>query len=156
MKKFLLSFIVLVSLCCAVALAACGNSQSELVLNKYYILSDDVKADVSEQVTYVFFADGTGEYTYHYDYEGSSGYSEHSHYVIKFKYTYTDSDKSAVVCFYDGVETLEVNTSAVSTGWTRLLTVSKNVLMATGSYGYSFYINEDYLSTIPNYQQTAA
>lgn len=153
MKKLaIFTTLIVTALCCVFAFTACENDDTTgLVTDKHYIKSSDVRKDADEQVFYVFHSDGTGEYTYHYDYE-SSLYPEHNHYVISFKYTYVDSDKSAVVCFYDGIERLDGDDGSYTfTSWTELVTVSKNVLTTVGNYGYIFWINEDYLNTIPNY-----
>ena len=144
---------LILTLCCGLALTACGKAEATagtLAMNKRYIRESDVKEDSSKQISYVFYSNGTGKYTYHYDYESIFN-PEHSHYVITFQYTYADNDKSAVVCFYDSFEALEGNTTEALTDWSTLVTVSKNVLATTGSYGYTFWINEDYLKNIPNF-----
>lgn len=145
MRKLAVFAILLVTtLCCAFAFTACG-SDAKLVMNKRYIYYVEVKKDVAEQSSYVFHSNGTGEYTNHTD----DNYGSHKHYVIHFKYTYVDKEKSAVVCFYDSLERLEGDDGKyTSTTWSSLVTISKNVL-ATGSS--TLWINEDYLKTIPNY-----
>ena len=151
--------LIVTALCCVFALSACEDKDvSALAMDKRYISEDDVKKEYNQQLSYVFHSNGTGEYTRHYDYisifeDGSS----HLHYKIHFKYTYVDSDKSAVVCFYDSIERLDGDDGTMNpTNWSMLLTVSKNVLATAGSYGYGFWINEDYLKKIPNFgAQTA-
>lgn len=162
MKKLaVLVMTVLVALTCSLAFVSCTDdaSAAALVMNKRYIQSSYVN-DTENQRYYVFHANGTGEYTYHYDYDSEydSSYSEHSHYKIHFKYTYVDQDKSAVVCFYDSMERLDGDNGKanVSTSWSNLLTVSKNVLSTAGTYGYNFWINEDYLKTIPHFGEKTA
>ncbi|MCH5147375.1 MAG: hypothetical protein J1F61_05175 [Clostridiales bacterium] len=144
MKKIaVFLMLVVVTLCCAFAFTACG-SDGKLAMDKRYIFSSEVKKDAAEQSSFVFHSNGTGEYTLHDDYS-------HAHYVIHFKYTYADSDKSAVVCFYDSITTLDGDDgSYTSTNWSRLVTISKNVLVTGAS---TFWINEDYLKTIPNYSK---
>lgn len=144
MKKIaVFLMLVVVTLCCAFAFTACGND-GKLAMDKRYIYEDDAKADSAEQRSYIFHSKGTGEFTYHYD----SG-SMHEHYVIHFKYTYADSDKSAVVCFYDSITRLDGDDGSYTlTNWSRLVTISKNVLVTGAS---TYWINEDYLKTIPNF-----
>lgn len=152
MKKIVaFTMVIIVVLICAFTFAACGEADSvtTLVMNKRYINEVHVSRDVKNQSSYVFHSDGTGEYTYHYDYS-----STHEHYIIHFKYTYVDSENSAVVCFYDSMERLDGDDGkGGSTGWSNLITVSKNVLATVGPSDYVFWINEDYLKTIPNFRQ---
>lgn len=167
MKKLaVFTMMLIVAFCCAFGLTACGEKantvgdDAALVINKRYIREYDANnkeksEQESEQFYYVFYLNGTGELVRHYDYNSSYGdeYSDHFHYSVHFKYTYVDSDKSAVVCFYDSFERLEGDDgkASVSSDWSRLITVSKNLLATTGSGGYLFWINEDYLKTIPNF-----
>ena len=164
MKKLaIFMMLIIIAICCMFAFSACeeDDNVSVLAIDKRYILANDVKKEVNKQDSYVFHFDGTGEYTLHYDYilwdEANDEKNTHNHYKIHFKYTYVDGDKSAVVCFYDNIERLEGdNGKANPTDWSALLTVSKNVLATAGSYGYVFWINEDYLKAIPNFgKQTA-
>ena len=147
MKKIaIFLMLVVVTLCCAFAFTACGND-GKLAMDKRYIYEGDAKADSDEQRSYIFHSRGTGEYTYHFD----DSYGSHYHYVIHFKYTYVDEDKSAVACFYDSITRLDGDDgSYTSTTWSSLVIISKNVL-TTGSS--TFWINEDYLKTIPNYSK---
>lgn len=144
---------VFVALICTFTFSACSGTDAsassgvaKLAMNKRYIRSGYVNENIENQDFYVFYANGTGEYTYHYE----STYS-HSHYKIYFKYTYVDSDKSAVACFYDSIERLDGDGGGyVSTKWYELVTVSKNVLTTVGT-SYVFWINEDYLKMIPHF-----
>lgn len=154
MKKILaITMLLVVTICCAFAFTACG-SDSKLAMNKLYIREEDVGKEVQD--SYIFHSNGTGEYTYHYDYESSvsSEYNYSRHYIIHFKYTYVDKDKSAVVCFYNSIERLEGDDGSYKSAseWSKLVTVSKNVLATVGSTSYVFWINEDYLDEIPNYR----
>lgn len=143
MKKLaVFTILIVITLSCAFAFTACG-SDAKLAMEKRYIHEADVGE--SNQRSYLFHSNGTGEYTFHYD-----SATTHSHYIIHFKYTYVDNDKSAVVCFYDSVEILQGNSSNPGKTWSNLVTVSKNVLTTVGS-GYVFWINEDYLDEIPNF-----
>lgn len=149
LAKFLSLFAVLVAMFGAlVAFSAC-DSEYELKMNTRYIDEEDTDLATEQQTYYIFNSNGMGAYHYYYN----SSYDGVYDYVITFKYVYADSDKSAVVCFYDGVEYSDnhIATKSVSSEWNRLLTVSGNVLASAGSYGYTFFINENYLPQIPNY-----
>lgn len=156
MKKIIAFVIItIVALICTFTFVACSNTddptsstQATLVMNKRYIHEEYVRSETKSQLSYIFHADGTGEYTYHDDYLGNY-LEEHNHYIIHFKYTYVDADKSAVVCFYDSIERLDGDDGKyTSTTWSVLLTVSKNVLATSASI---FWINEDYLKTLSHF-----
>ena len=134
-------------LCCGLALTAC-NGGGKLQMNKKYILSYDVNNAASSQSYFIFKHNGTGQYYSHNE------SWKNTHYVINFKYTWVDDEKSAVMCFYDSHQALDGDNgehSYVSSRWSMLLTVSKNVLMHVGTSGYTFYINKNYLKTISNF-----
>lgn len=169
MKKFTAMILCLAAfLGCLFAFSACtetnesgdekeSGKQSEinvsaLTMEKHYYRETDIRLDKRD--SYLFHANGTGEYEYHYDYISEYVWDSdvHQHYIIHFKYTYVDNDKSSVVCFYDSLEGLDGDDgSYISTGWSELITVSQNVLMTVGS-SYIFWINEDYLGEIPNFK----
>lgn len=154
MKKKLVGFILLiVTVCCAVfSLSACGVNSGNvagLEMDKKYIYYDSVNEDKNEYESYyIFYANGTGKRRCFKIVTSSV-----DDYTINFKYTFVDKDKSAVVCFYDSVDYGDKHNTSYkpSSDWSVLLTVSKNVLCSAGIYGYSFYINENYLKTIPNF-----
>ncbi|MDE7439382.1 MAG: hypothetical protein K2N23_02625 [Clostridia bacterium] len=153
-KRIVLVLLTAVIACFALfGLSACDSNVGQLQMDKKYFDSDYLDFTNGSEEYYIFHSDGTGEYRYYspyYSYDNSL-HSSSVDYTINFKYTYADEDKSAVVCFYDSVEYGSENGSAiVSTGWSGLLTVSKNVL-CWGSSIIGFYINEDYLETIPNF-----
>ena len=169
MKKILTTLIaaILACMCMAAVMTGCnsadgtdagagGDAVAALQMEKRYL--DSYSSEYRDMSCYyLFHADGTGEYTYHFDYyyddkDHPSDMDDHEHYTIRFKYTYADADKSAVVCFFDGVTYLENNGETVDSRWSQLLTVSENVLIAAGSSS-GVYVNEDYLKTIPNYNQ---
>lgn len=130
-----------------------GNSEYALQTDKKYIRDDDTNKTAYEQNYVLFRADGTGERRCYYIYNGEEDSKYNEDYTIKFKYTYVDSDKSAVVCLFDSVEYGKKHPAGgdkVSSDWTALYTVSKNVCAAGGS-GYTFFINEDYLKQLPNF-----
>ena len=152
---------IIIALVCTFTFVACSNADATddsdvatLVMNKRYINKNYVSKDTEKQIFYVFHANGTGEYTYHYDHDYVDASFEshtHNHYIIRFNYTYVDDDKSAVVCFYDSIERLDGDDGTYkATTWTQLVTVSKNVLV-TVETSYIFWINEDYLKTLPHF-----
>ena len=158
MKKKLVIFVSLIicSLALMLALPACdkpsddasGAEVSDLQYAKKYIPKAHVNNDTD--CYYMFLADGTGIYRYYYKYEDALfDATDIYDYTVYFKYTYADNDKSAVVCLFDSVEYGSTdNMKDVKTNWSIMLTVSKNVLCTTSG---SFYINEDYLTEIPNF-----
>lgn len=153
MKKVLsMLLVIMTSLFAICSFSACSDddasqSQFQLQMGKKYIMSSHITISEYEQEYYVFYPDETGEYRYYYSY--SDGVI--SDYKVKFKYTYTDAEKSSIACFYDSVTYGdEHNYGEVGSNWTRLLMVSKDVVC--GTYSSSYYINEDYLNTIPNYK----
>lgn len=174
-KQAILTILIFITLCCLFAFTSCerngevsvaadqnkeSQAQEVLVMDKRYISESHVRSSAEKQIYYVFHSDGAGEYIYHYDYDYISDYDKkydehiHRHYAIHFKYTYVDRDKSAVVCFYDSIERFEGDDGSYkSTSWSELITVSENVLSTIGSNDYVFWINEDYLKTIPNYRK---
>ena len=157
MKKILS---VLLAVCalfmCLVAFSACGSA-SQLRLDERYIHETSVGEAENKQEYYIFHKDGTGEYYYHYDYESSwSEYDEHKHYAVKFKYTFVDNDKETIYCAYDGYVRLAGHVGSgvpVSTTWSRLITVSKNLIMSTSGSSINFYINENYAKELPNFNK---
>ncbi len=149
MKKLLsLLLAVTAAIGCLLVFSACG-SDTELQMNTRYIHEAHTRDSLEQQRYLLFTSDGVGIYHY-YD---ESTYSGITDYTVTFKYSFADSDKSAVICFFDSVKFGEKHTGSkdFSTDWNWLLTVSGNVLASAGSYGYTFYISENYLPQIPNY-----
>ena len=165
---------------CFATLAACdsndnGKNIGALKTEKKYLEESTVNSTLTEQDIidsaddfyltyqqyYIFHSNGTGEYVYNgIDYE-SGGYIVHAKYTIKFKYTYVDDDKSAIACFYDSLENNSTVIGDYNTGnpfpysfnsWSRLITVSNDVLCLTGT-GYTFYVNEDYAKKLTNFNK---
>lgn len=184
MKKRIFASIFAVALIALslVALAACGND-TELVYGKKYILEDDVNEKSGEQTYYVFEKDGTctrhyySKKTVYESYDTSKKATVIIDYIVQYRYTFVDGDKSTIVYFYNNV--IDSSTYTDSNGKTvslkdseyykdyyggydfdhlpktdsnGLIMVSKNVLCIAG-VGYTFYINEDYLNTIPNFNK---
>ena len=157
MKKILSAMLTVLLLGCVFGLAGCKDEQASpagedmgLVMGKRYIYEYMLSANSTEERAFIFSADGTGKYVYKYESENEIN---NSHYEIYFKYTYTDDFKSEVICFFDGYKRLDGKTNApCQTSWSIMIAVSKNVLMSVGSSGYSYYINEDYVATIPNFR----
>ena len=157
MKKLLsVLFAVTALFGCLFAFAACSSSSS-LRYEVRYIDESSVGEDEDKQEYYIFHKDGTGEYVYHYDYVSTwSEYDEHKHYSVSFKYTFVDKEKETIYCAYDGCEKLDGHVGAgdpVGSSWSRLITVSKNVIMSTSGSGMSFHLNENYLEEIPNFNE---
>lgn len=130
-----------------------GTNSGTLKMDKKYSY---VYQDPSLDETFIIFhKNGTGEYYRYTKYtsEVDSRFDFCLERTIHFKYTFADSAKEAVVCFYESVEYGERDdgSSNVRTNWDMLLTVSENVLCYAGSSGYSIYVCEDYLPQIPNY-----
>lgn len=149
-KICVLFFLVICTVLSVSTLSACESNIGALQTDKKYIAEGDTKDPENEQRYYIFYSDGTGKYI-EYDVDSNTAFSYYdTDYTITFKYTYADDDKTAVVCFYDSVTygSKQGGEYRVPTTWSVLLTVSKNVLCTTGG---SFYINEDYLETIPNF-----
>ena len=156
MKKIIILALVAatVAVFACFAFAGCGAEfvgNTDLQMNKKYIYTKSVNRINDKQSYYVFYSNGTGKYREYS--QTADGDVLNLDYTVTFKYTFADTDKSAVVCFFDSVEYGKANGSyEVYTTWTRLVTVSGNVLCWAGTYGYSFYINEDYLnSTLTNF-----
>lgn len=172
MKKRILSICLITLLLASVIClcTACDNDVGELQMNKKYLLKSSVNNELTEQEIvenwssyttktcecyFMFYSDGTGIFVKNDTYSNI-----HRKYTVHFKYTYVDEDKSAVVCFYDSIEDNSVVISTGKpyeqdfTGWTTLLTVSKNVACSAGTSGYTFYLNEDYAKQLPNLNKT--
>lgn len=136
--------VIIFSVC---AFSACGDDIDELQMNTKYISTYDVGEEANKQSYFIFNSDGTGEYRYYLP--------SYNDYTVHFKYTYTDKDKSSAVCFYDSVEygAGHLSSTTIESNWSYVLTVSKNVVCRVSSYGYSIYVNENYLKTIPNFDK---
>jgi len=152
-KKIILAFVAaVIAVFACFAFTGCGaelGQDTDLQMDKKYTW----KEDENDYSYVIFYSNGTGEYrVLDVDTDPRFTYDDED-YLIKFKYTFVDSDDSAVVCFYDSVEYgAKHGNPKISSTWTRLFTVSKNVLCYAGGSGYSFYINEDYLeSTLTNF-----
>ena len=181
-KIFAMLFVLVLIATSITALAACdktGRSKNigALQMEKKYLAEKTVNSNLTEedilaqpgeyltyQSYYVFHADGTGEYVCNeIDYRD---YNIHAKYTLHFKYTFVDEEKSAVACFYDRLDNQSIILKGYKdetdnegipydydlTDWSRLVTVSKNVLCVTGT-GYTFYVNEDYVKQIPNFNK---
>ena len=141
-RKVLAMILALCLVISAFALTSCGDDYDELAFNTKYIEVSDVGLeDADRQEYFIFYKNGTGAYHYYYRY---SSYDIASEYTIKFKYTYVDKDKSAVMCFYDSIDGSYSSSFSYST-WTRLVTVSKNCLTSSSTSSISYYVNEKYV-----------
>ena len=180
-KLFAIIFVLILTVSGVTALAACDNAGgkaiSALQTEKKYLAESTVNSGLTEedilaqpgeyltyQSYYVFHADGTCEYVCNkIDYRD---YNIHAKYTLHFKYTFVDEEKSAVACFYDRLDNQSIILKGYKdetdnegipydydfTDWSRLVTVSKNVLCVMGT-GYTFYVNEDYVKQIPNFNK---
>ena len=170
MKKKILSFVIVLMLIALslVTLIACKDNSTEVVYGKKYILSDDVNEDADKQCYYVIKDDGTMIYRYYKIYNEKTDETQIIDYILQYLYTFVDSDKSSIVCFYDSLidssvyidkdgKTFPLKVyyvySLPDKDDSGLIMVSKNVLCIAGT-GYTFYINEDYVKTIPNFNKT--
>lgn len=138
------------------SLSACDKDEDDLGLKMgvRYIRSNLVNAGNDAEEHYlVFHSNGTGEYVYKHTYSYYAGETSRYNYTITFKYTYTDAEKSTVVCFYDSISYGEDHNQSKNSraDWSMTIGVSKNVLIALDSAS-SMYINENYIKNIPNYK----
>lgn len=161
------------------AVASCGkNGEYGLVYEKKYVYEDCVnqrteEGSKAEEQYYLFHNDGTLKYHVESTETKQTGWDEatdtvitakyYVKYDVYYKYTFVDDDRSAVFITFDRFEdnTTDEKGTPVSCKEVisyfycpqeRLITVSKNVLCYVNS-GYSFYINEDYVKQIPNYNK---
>lgn len=141
-KLFILLALVL-CLTPVLGLVACGDDDVALEYKVRYICDDNyMRSEDGYKKTYLTFnKDGYGYYHRYYRYDSFSNITE---YTIKFKYTFVDSDKSTVACFYDSISYSDNHTSGTGNydNWSGVYTVSKNVLMSLSG---TTYINENYL-----------
>lgn len=187
-KKFTaVTLLLTLVLICAAVFASC-DSQNGLAFGKKYVNKNTINKDDQNQADYyVFNSDGTGTYYYKYATEDFSYDADYSgiwtktvyDYKFNFKYVFTDDEKSAIVCFYDGQLTdnsMKYNAKkdeqgnfvrdengdrvyseegtafeyASDTSWSVIITVSKNVLAGAGTY-----VNEDYAKQLTEYNKSA-
>lgn len=172
MKKKILSFVIVLMLIALslVTLIACKDNSIEVVYGKKYILSDDVNEEADKQRYYVIKDDGTMIYRYYKIYNEKTDETQIIDYILQYRYTFVDSDKSSIVCFYDSLidssvyidkdgKTFPLKDYYIGYNYlpdkdaSELIIVSKNVLCIAGT-GYTFYINEDYVKNIPNFNKT--
>ena len=155
MKKKFFVLLLAVALCLSTALGlvACGDDYDELQYNVKYIYDNSyIRGKVNDRKTYfVFYDNGTGIYHHYASY---SYYTDQ--YTVKFKYTYLDSDKSTVMCYYDDITFGDEHNSSTSKSkyndWSNMVAVSKNTLMRTTSTSIGYFVNENYLNNeIPNF-----
>ncbi|MCH5154104.1 MAG: hypothetical protein J1F71_02715 [Clostridiales bacterium] len=138
-RKVLAMILALCLVISAFALTSCSDDYDELALNTKYIATSDAGRESDEQSYVIFYKNNTGVYRYYY-----RGVSLSENYTLKFKYTYVDKDKSAVMCFYDSIDGSYSSSFSFHT-WTTIFTVSKNGLMATGAAKNTYFVNEKYL-----------
>lgn len=177
MKK-ILKLMSLAAACCAAAISFVGCSDPSPATNnpsssdssyslqfdtKYYYYQDMHDNKNRNAVYFIFYSNGTCTRFSHRDaYSSSSYFSRDTDVEMYYKYTYLDEQKTGIVCFIDGIKETEyddggsvynVNTS-LSPSYEKdyyIFSISKDVVMSTGEYGYTFYINENYAREIPNF-----
>ena len=185
MKKLLAVIMTATLLVCALlAVASCGkDGEYGLVYEKKYVDSDCVyqkteegsKAEEHRYGYYLFHKDGTLKYHVESTETKQTGWDDATQspitakyyvkYDVYYKYTFVDDDHSAVFITFDRFEDNTTDEKGTSISCEevisyfyypkeRLITVSKNVLCYVSS-SYSFYINEDYVKQIPNYNKPA-
>lgn len=183
MKKLLAVITTAVLLIGALlAVASCGkNGEYGLVYEKKYVYANHVnqgieegsKAEGHKYKYYLFHKDGTLKYHEESTETKQTGWDDtndepitakyYVKYDVYYKYTFVDDDRSAVFITFDRFEDNTTDEKGTSISCKevisyfyypkeRLITVSKNVLCYVNS-GYSFYINEDYVKQIPNYNK---
>ena len=80
------------------------------------------------------------------------GITEISDYTITFKYSFTDSQKSKVACFFDSVAYSADDTEKDDCdGWHGIYEIGDGMILCLGMYGYITYVGENYLKRIPNF-----
>ena len=154
MKKrlCLILTLVIITVLAVIPFTACtDDGEYALKTDKKYIRESDINQETSGQNYVLFRTNGTGEYKYLYISSVSSDYNED--YKINFKYVYADSDKSTVICLFDSIQFGKNHPNNI-TGyydWSKMFTVSKDVVCSVGGTGYTMYINEDFIKEIPNF-----
>lgn len=167
---------------CLCGLASCGDKET-IVYGKKYIHQYWTRSDSDMQTYYIFQNDGTCIYKYYKRTVQKTSTQQTitiKDYSVQYYYTFADEDKSALVYFYDKLLN-DSSTFTNADGATfpldsdeyrkyckdnylvyeylpevyssGLLTVSKNILCSAGTSGYTFYLNEDYIKTIPNFNK---
>lgn len=126
------------------------SATQQLRFGSKYI-DDGYVGSNEDQYYLIFNKNGTGSYRV-YDKYSYLSTVEIDDYVINFKYTYVDAAKTKVACYYDSVTyNAQDNQRDANAHWSRVFEVSENVLVTQGQYGYNTYINENYLTQIPNF-----
>lgn len=172
MKKFFALMLLAVT-CCVAALSlfvGCSDeehatdSPDSLQFNVKYYYYEDIHNNQNGSATYyIFYSNGT---CMRYSQSGHTsyldGYVKEVEYKTYYKYTYLDEQKTGVMCFFDSIKTTYYNSdgsiyhidtepSSAEQKEYSVLSVSKNILMSSGLYSSSYYINENYIKEIPNF-----
>lgn len=144
---------VLAALASSFVFAAAGCASSEaakgslgLSYGREYIYRMS-NSDVEETTTVVFEKDGTGRY---------QRKNRTNDYTVTFKYLYYPEENTAF-CFYDSVEFGETQSQGnkITSDWQVSFLCTKELLLSSEK-GYSedrYYICEDYLPNLPNYNK---
>ncbi len=146
MKKLACLLLALASVGC---MAACKNeAKMKLNYGEKYIHSDDIAEPENEQIYYVFYRNGTGEYHY-YNYSEYAGRT--SSYTISFRYKIVE-EENMIFAFYDGIEYDEVDTAKSFNDSTTIykLMYSQDFLMSATTA--NIYMTQDFIdSELPNF-----
>ena len=144
---------VLAALASSFVFAAAGCASSEaakgslgLSYGREYIYRMS-NSDVEETTTVVFEKGGTGQY---------QKKDRTNDYTVTFKYLYYPEENTAF-CFYDSVEFGENQSRRdnIASDWQMSFFCTKELLLSSEK-GYSqdrYYICEEYLPNIPNYNR---
>ena len=144
---------VLAALASSFVFAAAGCASSEaakgslgLSYGREYIYRMS-NSDVEETTTVVFEKGGTGQY---------QKKDRNNDYTVTFKYLYYPEENTAF-CFYDSVEFGENQSRRdnIASDWQMSFFCTKELLLSSEK-GYSqdrYYICEEYLPNIPNYNR---
>ena len=146
MKKVACLLLALASVGCMVG---CKNeTKIKLAYGEKYIYSEAIAEPENEQIYYVFYRNGTGEYHY-YHYSEYAGQT--SSYTISFRYKIVE-EENMIFAFYDGIEYDEVDTAKSFNDSTTIykLMYSQDFLMyATNA---NIYMTQDFIdSELPNF-----
>lgn len=184
MKKKVLAILFAIVLVATslIALTACKEEKTDdyaLVYGKKYIYSSDVRVKVTEQRYFIYYRNNTCKYHYYSTATTAENEVLTFEFTVDYRFTFVDGDNSSIVYFYDSVTddstyadaNGNVGSLADSEYWKThselysdylpktddcgLITVSNNVLCTAGAFGYAFFVNEDYVNSIPNFGVSA-
>lgn len=165
MKKAI-KLLALTAACCAAAVSfvgcsdkntATGSPDSLQFNTKYYHYQGMHDNEDGHAVYFIFYSDGTCM-----RYSHNRNNDRDIDIEMYYKYTYLDEQRTGIVCFIDGIKETQYNDdgsvyyvdTSLSPSYEKdyyVLSISKNVVMSSGVYGHTLYINENYVDEIPNF-----